>query len=124
MLERADTAEAIGLNRRASALLDQLKGKVPFFRTEPALKPRYDIAPTQMAPVIVNQGELALKDTRWGLIPFGATLGALLSLLGHPAQAQITRTWDGGGADSKWSTPGNWSLTMFPTGPGSSFVYQ
>lgn len=49
-----------------------IKGKVPFFRSESALKPRYNIAPTQMAPVIVNLGEAVLKDMRWGLIPFWA----------------------------------------------------
>jgi len=52
--------------------LAQVKGKVPFFRAESALKPRYNIAPTQMAPVIVNQGDVVLKDMRWGLIPFWA----------------------------------------------------
>lgn len=26
----------------------------------------------------------------------------------------ITRTWDGGGADNKWSTPGNWSADTIP----------
>jgi putative SOS response-associated peptidase YedK len=55
-----------------SKILAQVKGKVPFFRAESALKPRYNIAPTQMAPVIVNQGEAVLKDMRWGLIPFWA----------------------------------------------------
>ena len=52
--------------------LAQVKGKVPFIRAESALKPRYNIAPTHMAPVIVNRGEVALKDMRWGLIPFWA----------------------------------------------------
>ena len=51
-----------------SKILAQVKGKVPFFRAESALKPRYNIAPTQMAPVIVNQGDVVLKDMRWGLI--------------------------------------------------------
>ncbi len=55
-----------------SKILAQVKGKVPFFRAESALKPRYNIAPTQMAPVIVNQGDVVLKDMRWGLIPFWA----------------------------------------------------
>lgn len=36
------------------------------------MKPRYNIAPTQMAPVVVNHGEVVLKDMRWGLIPFWA----------------------------------------------------
>jgi len=41
-----------------SKLLEQVKGRVPFFRAESALKARYYIAPNQMAPVIVNQGEV------------------------------------------------------------------
>ena len=53
-----------------SKILAQVKGKVPFFRAESALKPRYNIAPTQMAPVIVSQDEPVLKNMRWGLIPF------------------------------------------------------
>ena len=56
-----------------SKILEQVKGKVPFFRAEMMeLKPRYNIAPTQNAPVIVNQGEPVLKEMRWGLIPFWA----------------------------------------------------
>jgi putative SOS response-associated peptidase YedK len=31
-----------------SKILEQVKGKVPFFRAESWLKPRYNIAPTQM----------------------------------------------------------------------------
>jgi putative SOS response-associated peptidase YedK len=53
-----------------SKILAQVK--VPFFRSESALKPRYNIVSTQMAPVIVNLGEAVLKDMRWGLIPFWA----------------------------------------------------
>jgi hypothetical protein len=41
-----------------SKILDQVKGKVPFFRAESALKPRYNITPTQIAPIIVLQDEL------------------------------------------------------------------
>jgi putative SOS response-associated peptidase YedK len=55
-----------------SKILAQVKGKVPFFRAESAPKPHYNIALTQMAPVIVSQGESVLKDMRWGLIPFWA----------------------------------------------------
>ncbi len=56
-----------------SKILGEIKGLIPFFRTEMMeLKPRYNIAPTQMAPVIVNQGETVLKEMRWGLIPFWA----------------------------------------------------
>jgi putative SOS response-associated peptidase YedK len=48
------------------------KGQGSVFKAESALKPRYNIAPTQMAPVIVSQNELVLKDMRWGLVPFSA----------------------------------------------------
>ncbi len=36
------------------------------------LQPRYNIAPTQQAPVILSQGFPELKSLRWGLIPFWA----------------------------------------------------
>jgi putative SOS response-associated peptidase YedK len=55
-----------------SKILEQVRSKFPFFRAESALKPRYNIAPSQMAPVIVNQGDVVLKDMRWGLVPFRA----------------------------------------------------
>ncbi|MFQ3565663.1 MAG: SOS response-associated peptidase [Aggregatilineales bacterium] len=35
----------------------------------PEVQPRYNIAPTQSVPVIVNQGGRALHYYRWGLIP-------------------------------------------------------
>jgi putative SOS response-associated peptidase YedK len=41
-------------------------------RAECDLQPRYNIAPTQMAPIFLNQGEIILKAMRWGLIPFWA----------------------------------------------------
>jgi autotransporter-associated beta strand protein len=37
----------------------------------------------------------------------------LLTVFGR-AQTQTTRTWDGGGADSNWSTPANWSGDNVP----------
>lgn len=38
-----------------------------------ALRPRYNIAPTQMVPVILDQdGERVLAEMKWGLIPFWA----------------------------------------------------
>ena len=33
------------------------------------LKPRYNIAPTQDAPIVIEDGGRALKQFRWGLIP-------------------------------------------------------
>jgi len=35
----------------------------------PEIQPRYNIAPTQLVPVIVNEGARALHHYRWGLIP-------------------------------------------------------
>lgn len=35
----------------------------------PEVQPRYNIAPTQLVPVIVNEGGRALRYYRWGLIP-------------------------------------------------------
>jgi len=34
--------------------------------------PRYNIAPTQPVPVVVNDGQNRLKQLQWGLIPFWA----------------------------------------------------
>lgn len=37
------------------------------------MKPRYNIAPTQMVPVVIDQkGERVLAEMKWGLIPFWA----------------------------------------------------
>jgi putative SOS response-associated peptidase YedK len=41
------------------------------------LKPRYNIAPSQDAPVIVDEGGRALKQFRWGLIPSWAKEAAI-----------------------------------------------
>lgn len=35
-------------------------------------KPRYNIAPSQQVPVLVNEGERQLKLFQWGLVPFWA----------------------------------------------------
>jgi len=35
----------------------------------PDFKPRYNIAPSQIAPVILNEGERSIQLFRWGLIP-------------------------------------------------------
>jgi len=48
-----------------SKLIERFKVKPPPFN----LPPRYNIAPSQDAPIIVNQGEHLLKLFRWGLIP-------------------------------------------------------
>jgi len=48
-----------------SKLIERFKVKPPPF----TLPPRYNIAPSQDAPVIVNLEEPSLKMFRWGLIP-------------------------------------------------------
>jgi autotransporter-associated beta strand protein len=50
-------------------------------------------------------------------------MGLLLTLLGSTAQAQITRTWDGGGTNNNWSTAGNWSSDNVPDGPGEAALF-
>jgi putative SOS response-associated peptidase YedK len=50
-----------------------VKSRIAFDRAQMELLPRFNIAPTQMAPVVVVQdGEMLLKPMRWGLIPFWA----------------------------------------------------
>ena len=50
-----------------------VKLRIAFDRAQMELIPRFNIAPTQDAPVIVVQdGEVLLKPMRWGLIPFWA----------------------------------------------------
>jgi putative SOS response-associated peptidase YedK len=50
-----------------------VKARIAFDRAQMELMPRFNIAPTQMAPVVVvNDGEVVLKPMRWGLIPFWA----------------------------------------------------
>jgi putative SOS response-associated peptidase YedK len=49
--------------------VEEIKHAVPFDRAECDLTPRYNIAPAQMAPVLVHTGDTVLKQMRWGLIP-------------------------------------------------------
>jgi putative SOS response-associated peptidase YedK len=50
-----------------------VKARIAFDRAQIELLPRFNIAPTQDAAVIVVQGgEVVLKSMRWGLIPFWA----------------------------------------------------
>ena len=53
--------------------LEALKAHFPIDRVEAVLSPNYNVAPTQMIPVIVRQeGENVLRTFRWGLVPFWA----------------------------------------------------
>lgn len=47
----------------------------------------------------------------------------MLSLFGHSALAQTTRTWDGGGIDNNWSTAANWSADDVPDGAGEDALF-
>jgi putative SOS response-associated peptidase YedK len=52
---------------------EDVKARIAFDRAQMELIPRFNIAPTQMAPiVVVVNDEIVLKPMRWGLIPFWA----------------------------------------------------
>ena len=51
---------------------DQLALAFPWLTVAADLAPRYNIAPSQMVPVVPNREELQLEQFRWGLIPFWA----------------------------------------------------
>ena len=54
-------------------LIDMKKLKRRFqTRNDKQLEPRYNIAPGQELPVVVNAGEHTLELMKWGLIPFWA----------------------------------------------------
>lgn len=53
--------------------IEALKAHFPIDRVEAALSPNFNVAPTQVIPVIVRQdGENVLRTFRWGLVPFWA----------------------------------------------------
>jgi putative SOS response-associated peptidase YedK len=50
-----------------------VKARIAFDQAQMELFPRYNIAPGQMAPVVVvSNNEVLLKPMRWGLVPFWA----------------------------------------------------
>jgi putative SOS response-associated peptidase YedK len=50
-----------------------VKARIAFDQAQIELVPRFNIAPTQLAPVVVVHGnQIVLKSMRWGLIPFWA----------------------------------------------------
>lgn len=56
-----------------SKRIADVKSRIEFDRAQMELLPRFNIAPTQVAPVVVVQGgEALLKPMRWGLVPFWA----------------------------------------------------
>lgn len=56
-----------------SKRIADVKSRIAFDQAQMELLPRFNIAPTQMAPVVIVQdGEVLLKPMRWGLIPFWA----------------------------------------------------
>ena len=38
------------------------------------LRPRYNAAPTQSLPVLLNEGDRVVQLLRWGLVPFWAKI--------------------------------------------------
>ena len=58
--------------------LSELKELLGILRVlVPDWKPRYNIAPTQDAPVVVESGQRSLVNLRWGLIPSWADSPAI-----------------------------------------------
>jgi putative SOS response-associated peptidase YedK len=51
---------------------DHVRERIPFDVAELSFTPRFNIAPTQSAPVVVQRDQRALSAMRWGLIPFWA----------------------------------------------------
>jgi putative SOS response-associated peptidase YedK len=49
--------------------LPALLSRFPVGRAPSSINPLYNIAPTQNAPVILNDGDRILEELRWGLIP-------------------------------------------------------
>jgi putative SOS response-associated peptidase YedK len=49
--------------------LPALLSRFPVGRAPSSLVPRYNIAPSQKAPIILNDGGPAIEELRWGLIP-------------------------------------------------------
>jgi putative SOS response-associated peptidase YedK len=52
--------------------LETLKDRFGFVTSEVTLGPRYNIAPTQEAPVVIKEDSRILKMMRWGLVPYWA----------------------------------------------------
>jgi putative SOS response-associated peptidase YedK len=52
--------------------LETLKKRFGFVVSGVRLEPRYNIAPSQEAPVVVREDEKILKIMRWGLVPYWA----------------------------------------------------
>jgi len=52
--------------------LETLQGRFGFVASGVTLEPRYNIAPTQEAPVVVREDTRILKMMKWGLVPYWA----------------------------------------------------
>ncbi len=60
------------LTRREAELVERF-GIEQLLMDRAELRPRYNIAPTQMVPVVVSKdGQRVLAEMKWGLIPFWA----------------------------------------------------
>jgi putative SOS response-associated peptidase YedK len=49
--------------------LEELRATFPWLNVQGQVLPRYNIAPTQQVPAVVNDGLTTLTFLRWGLIP-------------------------------------------------------
>ncbi len=52
-----------------SAMPDDIMDLLPEIKLPPELSPRYNIAPSQPVPTVLNNGRNELTHTHWGLIP-------------------------------------------------------
>ncbi len=50
----------------------ELEGRFDFKAPGFDWVPRYNIAPTQEVPVVLNNGERHMEQLRWGLVPYGS----------------------------------------------------
>jgi len=58
-----------------------------------------------------------------GVMAVVATLAAALTMTAAPASAAGTATWIGGGANTYWTTPGNWEGGVAPS-PGDNLLFK
>lgn len=70
------------LTRRQAEIMERFAIET-FLCAEEELKPRFNIAPSQMVPVIITQdGKRVLANLKWGLIPFWAKdLGSVKAVI-------------------------------------------
>ena len=74
----------------------------------PELKPRYNVAPTEKAPVVTEQeGRRKLEPTRWGLVPHWASdrsMGNRLINARSETVAESGLSGEASGTSGAWSS--------------------